>query len=154
MAYKVRFVNYPRQYQQFKAEFNAVFEEVMSNGDFIMRRHLEEFEGRIAEFVGVKYAIGVNSGTDALYLSAHALGFGPGDEIITVAHTFAATVGAIVQCGATPVLVDIKDDFNMDVDQIEAAITPKTKGTCSPEWSCPQYGPNIGNSEEISSQGH
>jgi dTDP-4-amino-4,6-dideoxygalactose transaminase len=78
--------------------------------------------------VGTKYAIGVNTGTDALYLSARALGFGPGDEVITVAHTFVATVGAIVQCGATPVLVDVTDDFNIDVNQIEAAITSKTKG--------------------------
>lgn len=128
MVYRVRFVNYPRQYQQLKSEFNSVFEEIMSSGDFILRRHLEEFEKRIAKYVGTKYAIGVNTGTDALYLSAHALEFGPGNEIITVAHTFAATVGAIVQCGATPVLVDITDDFNIDVEQIEAAITPKTKG--------------------------
>lgn len=126
--YKVRFVNYPRQYRQMKREFDVVFEEVMSGGDFILRRHLEEFERRIAEYVGTKYAIGVNTGTDALYLSTHALGFGPGDEVITVAHTFVATVGAIVQCGAIPILIDIKDDFNMDVDQIESAITRRTKG--------------------------
>jgi len=128
VAYKVRFVNYSRQYKQLKQEFDAVFEEIMSGGDFILRRHLEAFEKNIAAYVGTKHAIGVNTGTDALYLSAHALGFGPGDEIITVAHTFTATVGAIVQCGATPVLIDVRDDFNMDVDQIEAAITPKTKG--------------------------
>jgi dTDP-4-amino-4,6-dideoxygalactose transaminase len=128
MAYKVRFVNYPRQYQQHKKEFDGVFEEIMSGGDFILRRHVEEFEKRIAEYVGTKYAIGVNTGTDALYLSARALGFGTGDEVITVAHTFVATVGAIVQCGATPVLVDVTDDFNIDVNQIEAAITSKTKG--------------------------
>jgi len=128
MAYKVRFVNYPRQYQALKSEFDDVFEEVMAAGDFILRRHLDSFEKNIAAYVGTKHAIGVNTGTDALYLSAHALGFGPGDEIITVAHTFVATVGAIVQCGARPVLVDIKDDFNMDVDQIEKAITKKTKG--------------------------
>ncbi len=128
MAYKVRFVNYPRQYQQHKKEFDGVFEEIMSGGDFILRKHLEGFEKRIAEYVGTKYAIGVNTGTDALYLSARALGFGSGDEVITVAHTFVATVGAIVQCGATPVLIDIRDDFNMDVNQIEAAITSKTKG--------------------------
>jgi dTDP-4-amino-4,6-dideoxygalactose transaminase len=128
MAYKVRFVNYPRQYQQHKKEFNRVFEEVMSGGDFILRRHLEEFEKRVADYVGTQYAIGVNTGTDALYLSTRALGFGPGDEVITVAHTFVATVGAIVQCGATPVLVDITEDFNMNAEQIEAAITPKTKG--------------------------
>jgi dTDP-4-amino-4,6-dideoxygalactose transaminase len=128
MDYKVRFVNDLRQYQQHKGEFDRVFEEIMSGGDFILRRHVEEFEKRIADYVGTKYAIGVNTGTDALYLSARALGFGPGDEVITVAHTFVATVGAIVQCGAAPVLVDITDDFNMDVNQIEAAVTPKTKG--------------------------
>lgn len=128
MPYKVRFVNFPRQYQQLKEEFNSVFEEIMSGGDFILRKHLEEFEKRIADYVGTKYAIGVNTGTDALYLSAHALGFGPGDEIITVAHTFVATIGAVVQCGATPVLVDINDDFNIDAEQMEASITSRTKG--------------------------
>jgi len=128
MAYKVPFVNYKRQYRQLKDEFDSVFEQVMSAGDFILRRHLEAFEKNIATFVGTKHAIGVNTGTDALYLSAHALGFGPGDEVITVAHTFVSTLGAIVQCGATPVLIDVRDDFNMDMDQIEASITTKTKG--------------------------
>ncbi|MBI5643080.1 MAG: DegT/DnrJ/EryC1/StrS family aminotransferase [Deltaproteobacteria bacterium] len=128
MSGRIRFVNYPRQYQQHKKEFDGVFEEIMSGGDFILRRHLEVFEKRIAEYVGVKHAIGVNTGTDALYLSARALGFGPGDEVITVGHTFVATVGAIVQAGASPVLVDVRDDYNMDVDLIEKAITPKTRG--------------------------
>lgn len=128
MSYKVRFVNYPKQYKLLKKEFDAVWEEIMSGGNFILRQHLEDFEKRIAEYVGVKHAIGVNTGTDALYLSAHALGFGPGDEVITVAHTFVATIGAIAQCGATPILVDVSDDFNMDVEKIKAAITLKTKG--------------------------
>jgi aminotransferase EvaB len=128
MSTRVRFVNYPRQYQQLKKEFDGVFEEIMSGGDFILRRHLEEFEQAIAKYVGTKHAIGVNTGTDALYLSAHALGFGPGDEVITVGHTFIATIGAIAQCGATPVLVDVNDDFNMNMDLLEAAITPRTKG--------------------------
>ena len=128
MAYRVPFVNYKRQYQQLKGEFDGVFEEVMSGGDFILRRHLEAFEKEIAAFVGTKHAIGVNTGTDALYLSAHALGFGYDDEVITVAHTFVSTVGAIVQCGATPILVDVRDDFNIDADRIEEAISTKTKG--------------------------
>lgn len=128
MEYKVRFVGYKQQYKKYKKEFDNVFEEIMSNGDFILRRHLKEFEEQIARYVGTKYAIGVNTGTDALYLSCHSLGFGPGDEIITVSHTFVATVGAIVQCGATPVLVDIGEDYNIDVERIEKSITPKTKG--------------------------
>jgi aminotransferase EvaB len=128
MVRKVPFVGYKEQYLNLKGEFDSVFQEVMSGGDFILRRHLKEFENNIASYLGTKHAIGVNSGTDALYLSAQALGFGPGDEIISVSHTFVATIGAIVQCGAEPVLIDIRDDFNMDVRQIEAAITPKTKG--------------------------
>ena len=67
MAYKVPFVNYKRQYRQLKGEFDGVFEEVMSGGDFILRRHLEVFEKEIAAFVGTKHAVGVNTGTDALY---------------------------------------------------------------------------------------
>jgi dTDP-4-amino-4,6-dideoxygalactose transaminase len=128
MSYRIGFVNFPRQYQHHKKEFDSVFEEIMSRGDFILRMHLAEFENKIAAYVGTKHAIGVNTGTDALYLSAHALGFRPGDEVITIAHTFVATVGAIVQCGATPILLDIRDDFNIDTEEIEAAITPRTKG--------------------------
>ncbi|PKN02194.1 MAG: DegT/DnrJ/EryC1/StrS family aminotransferase [Elusimicrobia bacterium HGW-Elusimicrobia-1] len=127
MPMKVRFVNYPKQYASLKKEFDGVFEEIMSKGDFILRSHMENFEKHIAEYLGVKHARGVNTGTDALYLLAQAL-FKPGDEVITVAHTFVATVGSIVQCGAKPVLVDIRDDFNIDPDKIEAAITPKTRG--------------------------
>ena len=121
-------MGYSRQYQEMRPEFDAVFEEVMSCGDFIMRKHLKEFEKNIASYVGTKYAIGVNSGTDALYLLADALGFGAEDEVITIAHTFVATVGAIVQCGARPILIDIGNDFNIDVEQIEVAITSRTKG--------------------------
>ncbi len=126
--YKVRFVNFKKQYREMKPELDAVWHEIMGEGEFILRQHLEDFEDAIAKYVGVKHAIGVNSGTDALYLSAQAFGWGPGDEVITVAHTFVATVGAIVQCGATPILVDVTDDFNMDVSRLEAAITARTKG--------------------------
>lgn len=128
MAYKVRFVDYPQQYRDLKGELDDVFQEIMSGGDFILRKHLKEFENNIADYVGTKYAIGVNSGTDALHLSVLAADFKPGDEVITVAHTFVATVGAIVNCRATPILVDVTDDFNIDVEKIEEVITPRTKG--------------------------
>ena len=128
MSRKIPFVNFKRHYAEYGEELDATWREIMSGGDFIMRRHLEEFEEALARYVGVKHAIGVNTGTDALYLSAHALGWGSGDEIITVGHTFVATLGAIAQCDATPVLVDIADDYNMDVSQVEEKITTSTKG--------------------------
>ncbi|MFC2004672.1 DegT/DnrJ/EryC1/StrS family aminotransferase [Chloroflexota bacterium] len=127
MAYKVPFVNYPEQYRKMKTELDAAFEEIMSGGDFILREHVRKFEGNIASLLGVKYAIGLNSGTDALYLSLLAAGIGPGDEIITVAHTFLATVGAIVNCGARPILLDVGKDENMDIDQVEPLITKQTR---------------------------
>jgi dTDP-4-amino-4,6-dideoxygalactose transaminase len=127
MTYKVPFVNYPQQYRDMKKELDAAFEEIMSRGDFILREHVRQFESNIASFLGVKYAVGLNSGTDALYLSLLAAGIGPGDEVITVAHTFLATVGAIVNCGGKPVLVDVGHDYNMNIEQVEPVITPKTK---------------------------
>jgi len=88
---------------------------------------LQEFEEKFATLIGTKYAIGVNSGTDAIKLSLKALGIGPGDEVITAANTFVATVGAICELGATPVFVDCDDTFCMNVDLVEEKITNKTK---------------------------
>ena len=126
--YKVPFVNYPEHYRRIWDEVMEAITEVLSKGDLILRDQLRQFEENIASFAGgVKYAVGVNSGTDALYLSLKAAGVGKGDEVITVAHTFVATVSAIVYCGAKPILVDIGEDMNMDVEQVEQAITPRTK---------------------------
>lgn len=127
MAYRVRFVNYPEQYRRLKPEMDGAIRRVLENGDFILRQDVREFEERMAARLGVKHAVGLNSGTDALYLSLLALGIGPGDEVITVAHTFLATVGAIVNCGATPILVDVGEDHNMDVDLAAKAVTSRTK---------------------------
>jgi dTDP-4-amino-4,6-dideoxygalactose transaminase len=127
MPYKVPFVNYKKQYSILKKELDPAIREILQNGDFILRDHLRKFEQQMAGFIGVKYTIGLNSGTDALFLSLLAAGIGPGDEVITVAHTFLATVGAIVNNGGTPVLVDVKNDFNIDIDQLEKVITKKTK---------------------------
>ena len=127
MSYKVRFVDMPKHYQSLKTEILATMDEVLSRGDVILREDLSRFEKNFAAFVGTKYAVGLNSGTDALFLSLKAAGVGPGDEVITVAHTFVATVEAIVHNGAVPVLVDIGEDFNMDVNKVEEAITQKTR---------------------------
>ncbi|WCL51196.1 DegT/DnrJ/EryC1/StrS family aminotransferase [Leptospira sp. GIMC2001] len=96
-------------------------------GDFTLGKPLQEFERRFADLIGTKHAIGVNSGTDAIKLSLKALGVGFGDEVITTANTFVATVGAIAELGAIPVFVDCNDTFCMDVDLLERAITEKTK---------------------------
>jgi len=105
----------------------ADIKALVQSGDFTLGYPLEEFEKNIAKLTGAKYAVGVNSGTDALFLSLKASGIGPGDEVITCANTFFATAGAIVAAGAKPVFVDVDDTFTMDPDKIEAAITGKTK---------------------------
>jgi|TARA_Y100000031_G_scaffold148939_1_gene185948 dTDP-4-amino-4,6-dideoxygalactose transaminase len=96
-------------------------------GDFTLGKPLAEFEERFAELIGTRFAIGVNSGTDAIKLSLKALGVGPGDEVITAANTFVATVGAIAETGATPVFVDCDDTFCMNVDLVEGAINKRTR---------------------------
>jgi dTDP-4-amino-4,6-dideoxygalactose transaminase len=125
--YKVRYVNPQKQYQDHKKEFLKTVDGVFSRGDLIMRKDLEDFEKKIAGMVGVKHAIGVNSGTDALSLSMEAAGIKEGDEVIVSGYTVMMSVSAIVHQKATPVLVDCQSDYNIDPGEIEKAITPKTK---------------------------
>jgi dTDP-3-amino-2,3,6-trideoxy-4-keto-D-glucose/dTDP-3-amino-3,4,6-trideoxy-alpha-D-glucose/dTDP-2,6-dideoxy-D-kanosamine transaminase len=99
----------------------------VKTGDFTLGKPLEIFEKKFAKLIGTKYAVGVNSGTDAIKLPLKAIGIKPGDEIITAANTFVATVGAITELGAKPVFVDCDDTFCMDVNLIEKKITKKTK---------------------------
>lgn len=127
MDYKVPFVNPAKNYQLIKDEIDATYFDVMSKGDLIDRTHLKSFEENLANFVGTKYAVGINSGYDALHMSLKAAGIGPGDEVIIPAHTFVATCSAVVNAGATPVLVDVAKDFNIDVRRIEEAITSKAR---------------------------
>ncbi len=96
-------------------------------GDFTLGKAVGEFESAFAAYVGAKHAIGVNSGTDALKLSLMAAGVGPGDEVITAANTFIATVGAINEVGAKPVFVDVDASFCLNVDLVAQAISPRTK---------------------------
>lgn len=129
MEYKIPFIrpNYTRFYAAHKTEIDAAVQSCLARGELTLRQEVWDLEKNIAEFVGTKYCVGVNSGTDALFFSLLALGIGLGDEVITVSNTFVATIQAIVHTGATPILIDVKEDELMDVDQLRAAITPKTK---------------------------
>jgi dTDP-4-amino-4,6-dideoxygalactose transaminase len=124
----VSFVDLPRQIKPYENEIRTIIDEVIfDRADFIMRDDLLEFEANFAKYTGVKHAVGVANGSDAINLSLKVLGIGPGDEVITVSHTFIATIAAIVHNGATPVLVDTNDDHNMDPKLVESLITKKTK---------------------------
>ncbi len=101
--------------------------KVVMRGDFTLGKEVGEFEKKFAAAIGTKYAVGVNSGTDALFLSLKALGIGAGDEVITMPNTFIATAGAIAATGAKIVFVDCNDEYVIDVDQIEKKITSRTK---------------------------
>lgn len=123
---RVRYSPLPQQF----GEVDAVFDELrtlVASGDFTLGRPVAEFEQMFAASVGRRFAIGVGSGTDALKLPLKALGVGHGDGVLTCANTFYATAGAIAELGAHPVFVDCDDSFCMDSDQIEAALTPRTK---------------------------
>jgi dTDP-4-amino-4,6-dideoxygalactose transaminase len=109
-------------------ELNAAIQGVLKSGQFIMGPEVKAFEQEVAEYLGVKHATGVNSGTDALVISLRALGIGEGDEVITTPFTFFATAESISIVGAKPVFVDIDErTFNIDPDLIEEKITSRTK---------------------------
>lgn len=127
MNYRVPFVDAKAQYRRMKPEIDAAIAGCLSRGDLIDRADLRTFEGHFAAFVGVKYAVGVNSGYHALQFSLQAAGIARGDEVITSGHTFVATVSAIVNVGAQPVLVDVEDDYNLSPMAVEAAVTSKTR---------------------------
>ena len=129
MEYKINFIrnSYTRFAEAHKDELVDAFWRCVSRGNLILREDVLEFQDNLANYTGTEYGVGVGSGTDALFLSCKALGIGSGDEVITVSHTFIASIQAIVHCGATPVLVDVGPDELMDVSQLEAAITPRTK---------------------------
>ncbi len=122
------FFDLKKQYNSIKKEINSAIRRVLDRGVFIGGQEVENFEKEIAKFCGTRYAISVNSGTDALFLSLKAIGVGPKNEIITTPFTFIATAEVIVNLGAKPVFVDIEPQtFNIDSSKIEKKITQRTK---------------------------
>jgi len=126
--WKVRFVDFPAQFRALEDEIMPAIREVLALGDLIMRQQMLDFEQNLAAYVGTPDAVGVSNCSDGLRLALEALGVGPGDEVITVSHTFLATIGAIHHRGAIPVLVDVGPDHVMDPDAAAAAVTDRTRG--------------------------
>jgi dTDP-4-amino-4,6-dideoxygalactose transaminase len=116
------------QFQSIREEIRQAIDEVLDNAHYILGPAVEAFESDFSAYCGVSHSIGVNNGTNAIQLALLAAGVGPGDEVITIPHTFIATVSAIRYTGARPVLVDVEPEtLTIDTSQIEAAITPRTK---------------------------
>ena len=125
---RIPFVDLKEQYQNIKEEVLSEISQALDSMQLFLGKNVQALESDFAEYCGTEYAIGVSSGTDALHIALRAGGIGPGDEVITVSHTFIATVEAIILAGAKPVLVDIDPEtYNMDPSLLKDAITSKTK---------------------------
>lgn len=123
----VPFVDLVSQHAPLREELHRALDQVLSHGQFVFGPEVAEFEKEFASYCGTRFAIGLNSGLDALILALRALGVGHGDEVITPPNSYIASSGAIGLLGASPVFVDVGDDYNIDPTLIENAITPKTK---------------------------
>lgn len=124
---KVPFFDLKVSDRDLRQELLDSVEGVLKHGRILLGPEVDEFEEKVAQTTGMKYALGFSSGSSALYLALRSLDIGPGDEVITSPLTWIITGNAIAECGATPVFVDIRDDFNIDPEAIEEAITTKTK---------------------------
>lgn len=125
---KVPFLDLKAQYLSIKGEIDAAIAKILETSQFVLGDEVAALEREFAEYCGAAQGVGVNSGTSALHLALLACGVGPGDEVVTVPHTFVATVAAIRYTGARPVYVDVDPaSFTMDPALLEAAIGPRTK---------------------------
>lgn len=124
---RVPFVNLGALHAPIKAELLDAMGRVIDSGMYVLGAEVDEFERQFAALCGARFAVGLNSGTDALTFALRALGVGPGDEVITAANSFIASAGCAAMVGARPVLADVGDDYNLDPASVERAITPRTK---------------------------
>src|SRR5690348_18193216 len=124
----VKFIDFSQQYETVKTEVDRGIKNVLKKGNFILGEEAKAFEEQFATYCEAKYGVGVNSGTDALYIAVSALDIGPGDEVILPTFTFIATALCISYAGAQPVFVDIEEEtYNIDPEKLKKAITSKTK---------------------------
>ena len=126
-SYQIPYVNLSAQWQDDRDELLPIIDEVLSRGQYVGGYEIDKFEEKVAELSNVKYAVALNSGTDALTMALHLLGVGQNDEVITPPNSFIASTAVIMHLGAKPVFVDVQPDQNIDPNKIEVAITKKTK---------------------------
>ncbi len=127
MGHKIKYINLAAQHNSIKKEIKKEIDSVFKKSAFILRKNVLKFEQKICKLLRVKYCVSLNSGTDALLFALSQIGLQKKDEVITPSHTYVATISAIYHVGATPIFVDIGDDFNIDPNKIEKKITKKTK---------------------------
>lgn len=124
---EVPYVNFPAQYAAERDDIHAIVERVFRTGEFVGGAEIDGFERQIAEYLGVRHCVALNSGTDALILGLKAVGVGPGDEVITPPNSFVASTAAIIHVGARPVFADVLPDQNIDPMAVAAAVGPRTR---------------------------
>ena len=132
---KVELIDLRDRYQEEKKAILKIVEKVLSKGNLILTKEVQNFENAICKFTGAKYCLGLNSGTDALMMSLWSSGIKRGDEVITSPISFVATANSIIHVGAKPVFVDVGDDLNINPDLIESAITKNTKAIMPVHWT-------------------
>ena len=132
---KVELIDLKSRYQEEKKEILKIVRRVLSKGNLILTKEVQNFEKSICKFTGAKYCLGLNSGTDALMMSLWSSGIKRGDEVITSPISFVATANSIIHVGAKPVFVDVGNDLNIDPNLIESAITKKTKAIMPVHWT-------------------
>jgi dTDP-4-amino-4,6-dideoxygalactose transaminase len=132
---KIELIDLRQRYKEESSQILKCINKVAAKGNLVLTEELNNFENNICNYTGLKYCLGLNSGTDALMIALWALGIGKGDEVITSPTSFVATIGAIIHVGAKPVFVDVADDLNIDPLKIEEKITKKTKAIMPVHWA-------------------
>jgi dTDP-4-amino-4,6-dideoxygalactose transaminase len=132
---KIDLIDLKQRFAEEKTEILACLEDVLDRGSLVLTEEVSDFEKSICDFTNSKFCLGLNSGTDALMMSLWSNGIGKGDEVITSNISFIASVGAIAHVGAIPILVDVRNDLNIDPEKIESKITNKTKAIMPVHWT-------------------